>query len=114
MELPHPSGSRIAFETQNIISQISQYKIVNKGLPVFGKPKTFGDIIFKFEIEYPKNLTMEQKIKLEEVFNYKQKDIEPEPNKIIASLLEFQEEESEEQEENEGPHGAQTVQCAQS
>lgn len=115
LELPHPSGSTIAFETQNIISQTSQYKIVNKGLPVFGKPKAFGDIIFKFEIEYPKNLTMEQKIKLEDVFNYKQKDIEPGPNKIIGSLLEFQDEEDvEEQEDPNGHHGAQTVQCAQS
>ncbi len=114
LELPHPSGSTIAFETQLMISQTSQYKIVNKGLPVFGKPRVFGDIIFKFEIEYPKNLTMEQKVKLEEIFNYKQKDIEPSSNKIIGTLLEYQEEECEESDDPNGPNGAQTVQCAQS
>lgn len=114
LELPHPSGSIIAFETQRMVSQTSQYKIVNKGLPVFGKQKSFGDIIFKFEIEYPKNLTMEQKVKLEEIFNYTQKDIEPSPNKIIGTLLECQEEEGEESDDPNGPNGAQTVQCAQS
>jgi len=114
MELPHPSGSTIAFETQLMISQTTQYKIVNKGLPVFGKSKTFGDIIFKFEIEYPKNITMEQNIKLKEIFNYKQKDIEQTPNKIIGTLLEYQEEEAEESDDHNGPNGTQTVQCAQS
>jgi DnaJ family protein B protein 4 len=114
MELPHPSGSTIAFETQLMVKETSQYKIVNKGLPVFGKSKSFGDIIFKFEIEYPKTLTMEQKVKLEEIFSYQQKDIDQTPNKIIGTLLEYQEEEAEESDDHNGTNGAQTVQCAQS
>ncbi|NBU99466.1 MAG: J domain-containing protein [Spirochaetia bacterium] len=114
MELPHPSGSTIAFETQLMVKQTSQYKIVNKGLPVFGNSKSFGDIIFKFEIEYPKVITMEQRVKLEEIFNYKQKEIEQTPNKIIGTLHEYQEEEAEESDDQNGAHGGQSVQCAQS
>lgn len=115
LELPHPSGSKLFFETQMLIKSTSQYKIINKGLPVFGKQKNYGDIIFKFEIEYPQTITMEQRTKLEELFNYKPIDHPTGPDVIQGTLLEYNEEETEDDDEhNSGPHGGQTVQCAQS
>ena len=115
MELPHPSGSKLVFETQILIKATKQYKIVNKGLPVFGKQKSYGDIIFKFEIEYPETITMEQRTKLEELFNYKPIEHPTGPNVIQGTLLEYEEEELEEDNDNNSvPNGGQSVQCAQS
>jgi DnaJ-class molecular chaperone len=117
MELPHPSGLKLIVETQSLIKPTKQYKIVNKGLPIFGRGKSYGDIIFKFEIEYPNSITMEQKEKLEEIFEYKAKEHIGGPGKIHSTLLEYEEEgENSDNDEHEtnNVHGSQTVQCAQS
>ena len=113
LELPHPSGLKLVVETQSVIKPTTQYKIVNKGLPILGRGKSYGDIIFKFEIEYPQTITIEQKEKLEEIFGYKAPEYIGGPGKIHSTLLEHEEDEVDEPDEQNN-NGTQSVQCAQS
>jgi DnaJ-class molecular chaperone len=115
LELPHPSGKTLFFEYNDIISQTSLYKINNRGLPIHDRGKMCGDIIFKFEIVYPTEITLEQKEQISKVFNYNIKECNKSSTDIISgNLIKYEEEESDEEENvHNGVHG-QSVQCAQS
>ena len=113
LEIPHPSGKTLFFESNEIINGVSQYKINNKGLPVFNRGKTYGDIIFKFEIVYPNEITEEQKEKLATLFNYKHKECsKPETEVITGNLILYEDTNDSDHEEN--IQNGQSVQCAQS
>jgi DnaJ-class molecular chaperone len=117
LELPHPSGKTLFFEYNDIISDRLVYKMNNKGLPIHDRGKTYGDIIFKFEIVYPTEISQKQKENMGKIFNYNIKECSKSNTEIITgSLIKYEEDDSEENDndnDNHGIHG-QTVQCAQS
>ena len=114
LELPHPSGKTLFFESNEVINGSAQYKINNKGLPIFDRGKIYGDIIFKFEIVYPTEISEEQKEKLAKLFNYKNKECIIPVSEIITGNLILDEDDEEESENDTGGQNAQNVQCAQS
>jgi DnaJ-class molecular chaperone len=120
-EIEHPSGDKVVVEYNDIIKQNKLYRVNNKGMPVYDRNNTFGDLLIKFNITYPEDsITDEQKKKLSELFNYKCGDCEGESN----AMYEYEDEETESDEESgmSGMHGipgfagmgGQNVQCAQS
>lgn len=117
-EIDHLSGSKLVVEVNDIIIPRKLFKMVNKGLPIQGRGKSYGDIIFKFEIKYPESILMEQKSKLEELFNYKPLTCDSnDTSKMHGTLIYFKEEDDEDDEEfdqGEHPAGAQHIQCQQS
>ena len=115
LEIPHPSGKTLLVESNELINGLSQYKINNKGLPVFNRGKTYGDIIFKFEIVYPNEITEEQKEKLATLFNYKNKECsKPETEIITGNLILSVDDETESENDDNNVQQGQSVQCAQS
>ena len=114
LEIPHPSGKTLLVESNELINGLSQYKINNKGLPVFNRGKTYGDIIFKFEIVYPNEITEEQKEKLATLFNYKNKECSKPETEIITGNLILSLDDDTESENDDNVQQGQGVQCAQS
>lgn len=114
LEIPHPSGKTLFVESNESINGLSQYKIINKGLPVFDRGKTFGDIIFKFEIVYPNEITEEQKEKLATLFNHKNKECSKLETEIITGNLILSVDDESESENDDNVQQGQGVQCAQS
>lgn len=118
-EIDHPSGDKVVVEYNDIIRQNKIYRVNNKGMPVYDRNNTFGDLLIKFNITYPEDsITDEQKKKLSELFDYKYKDYEGESN----AMYEYEDMDTESDDENGGMNGipgfagmgGQSVQCAQS
>jgi DnaJ-class molecular chaperone len=118
LELPHPSGKTLFFEYNDIISQNLTYKINNKGLPIHDQGKMYGDIIFKFEIVYPSEISEKQKENMSKIFNYNIKECSKDiANVILGSLIVYEENETNDNNDDDNMHNGmngQTVQCAQS
>jgi DnaJ family protein B protein 4 len=114
--LDHPSKNKIVVEYNDIISENKYYKMNNKGLPVYNKNNTFGDLIFKFNIAFPKVISDEEKTQLAKIFNYESKIENIDKNYLSGYMFEFEENDSETSNDNEfrGQHfQQQSVQCAQ-
>ena len=118
LELQHPSGKTLFIESNEIINGSSQYKIINKGLPIFNNGKMYGDIIFDFEIIYPNKITEEEKEKLSTLFNHKIKECsKPNSDIITGNLILYEHTEDEDNNDNDNHNNfqqGQSVQCAQS
>jgi len=113
--LDHPSNKKIVIDYNDIIVENKLYKMNNKGMPIYNNNKNNGDLILKFNIIFPKEITNSEKIELSKIFKYNPKsDIEIDDNYLKGFLIEYDEEESENDHENEsnGQH-FQSVQCAQ-
>jgi len=120
LKLDHPSGKKLVFEYNGTIVQDKTYQLTNKGLPVLDRGKSFGDLLFKFNIIFPKEISFEQKEKLANAFDYKFGSenssgvcLTDQPNIITGDLISHEESESEHDDEQQR-QGGQSVQCAQS
>jgi DnaJ-class molecular chaperone len=67
IEIENFDGENLKVEVGGGIEHGSEKKIEGKGLPFFDEPKKRGDLLVKFAIEFPKELTPEQKKVVEEV-----------------------------------------------
>jgi len=120
--LNHPSGKKLIIQYDKAIVNDKIYSVPDKGLPIVGS-SMLGDLLLKFNIVYPKDISEEQKEKLAKLFNYtkytidevKKTKLEEDKKYIFGTLYDYDENEDEsEHEDNINPQFQQSVQCAQS
>eukprot|EP00798_Chlamydomonas_sp_ICE-L_P008304 gene8304-1576_t len=61
MSIPLLDGSKIDVPVNDIITPTSVKLLKGKGMPITKAPGTFGNLIIKFEVQFPRTLTDEQK-----------------------------------------------------
>jgi len=66
--LKHINGEDVYLRTHGIIKPGTVMKVPNLGMPVKGQPDTYGDLIIKFTIVFPTELTPQQEHLLNEAF----------------------------------------------
>lgn len=54
-------GQKLAINMENVIKPGHIFKIKGKGMPIFGRPDSFGDLIVTFKISFPKEPIRNQK-----------------------------------------------------
>lgn len=62
ISIPHLDGTTVSVPITDVVSPGSTVKILKgKGMPITKAPGTFGNLIIKFEVAYPRSLKPEQK-----------------------------------------------------
>jgi len=67
-KITHLDGREVILETTGIVSPGEIMKIPSLGMPVKNQVDKFGNLIVKFSISFPAEITDEQKQKLLEIF----------------------------------------------
>jgi len=73
--LTHLDGREIILETTGIVSSGDVMKVPGLGMPVKNQVDKFGNLIVKFSVVFPKELSEEQRSKLLEVFPKKEPEV---------------------------------------
>ena len=66
-EFSHLDGEKCIIESDEIIKQDDIKVVKNKGMPYNSRNEVFGDLIFKFNIVYPKNINKKDADKFKEL-----------------------------------------------
>jgi DnaJ family protein B protein 4 len=114
--LNHPSTKKLVIQYDDIIKDNKTYIVVDQGLPKQGT-KNYGDLLIKFIIKFPQEITETQRLKITEIFNYNKKihNIKEGSKYVTKTLCEHCEEDDEsESEEQQQFQTHQQVQCQQS
>ncbi|GAX73219.1 hypothetical protein CEUSTIGMA_g672.t1 [Chlamydomonas eustigma] len=61
LKIEHVDGSLISFPVTDVITPTSNKVIKGKGMPITKAPGTFGNMIVKFDVTFPRSLSNEQK-----------------------------------------------------
>lgn len=64
LSLPHPSGEGLQVQVQDVVSPSVPKIIRGKGMPVSKAPGTYGNLIIKFDVVFPRALSADQKAQL--------------------------------------------------
>lgn len=112
IQLPlHPSGETITFMYFDVIRPPQLYRIPGRGLPLVDCPSTYGDLILRFSVVFPAEITHSQKNTLATLFQYNIPEIPEQLDNHTVSLLPYDE-------EHEPNHSSEpemeSVQCSQS
>jgi len=69
LTIPHLDGTtRQVVITDRVIDPSYEHRIVGAGMPIPKQPGSYGDLIIKFEIQFPRTLNQEQKDQIKLVF----------------------------------------------
>mmetsp|Transcript_11094 Transcript_11094/g.19316 ORF Transcript_11094/g.19316 Transcript_11094/m.19316 type:complete len:347 (+) Transcript_11094:156-1196(+) len=64
LNILHLDGGHVEVPIKDVIAPSSIKIIKGKGMPISKAPGTFGNLIIKFEVKFPRSLTEEQKVLL--------------------------------------------------
>uniref|UniRef100_A0A7S0RM28 J domain-containing protein n=1 Tax=Chlamydomonas leiostraca TaxID=1034604 RepID=A0A7S0RM28_9CHLO len=61
LRIPHLDGSTVEVPLNDVVNNASIKVVRGKGMPVAKQPGSFGNLLVKFEVAFPRSLTDEQK-----------------------------------------------------
>jgi len=67
-KIRHLDGHSIEVGTQDVTRHLQVIKAASEGMPLRDDPASFGDLVVKVEVEFPKELTSQQKEKIGSIF----------------------------------------------
>jgi len=69
VQIPLLSGQNFSYYFKGITNTAQRERLPGQGMPISKHPNTRGDILVKFEINLPSNLSTEQRALLADVVN---------------------------------------------
>jgi DnaJ-class molecular chaperone len=67
LQIPHLDGSTIEVPITDVVNPTSIKIVRGKGMPITKQPGSFGNLIIKFDVKFPRSLTDTQKAQLREI-----------------------------------------------
>jgi len=67
-KIRHLDGHSIEVGTQDVTRHLQVIKAVSEGMPLRDDPASFGDLVVKVEVDFPKDLTSQQKESIGNIF----------------------------------------------
>lgn len=120
--IEHLDGRKLVVRSEpgQIIKPGSTKCIVGEGMPVFGQPNKFGDLVIEFNVTFPERMADSQMEKLRRALPPpKSLDVDYDPNEAHECYVnrqpldEVRKEMEKEDDDDEDGQGGQGIQCAQ-